>query len=105
MKNHLKDMYDYLVENQCDDVCVYDLSKEEQNCDFIYVATAKDVAHNKALALDVMKNFDMEKYPEGYHKGEWIIFDLGQCVVHLFVGVAREKYNLDKLWKSKKVAL
>ena len=105
MKDHLKDLYNYLAENNCRDINVYDLSKEDQGCDFIYVATSTDVAANKQLALAIMQEFEMEHYPEGYHKGEWIIFDFNQCVLHLFVDAARDKYNLDKLWQSKKLAI
>ena len=86
-------------------IAVYDLSAEEQSCDFIFVATVNNSANNKKLALSLMQEFNMEDYPEGFHKGEWILFDFGQCLLHLFVGSAREKYNLDKLWKSKKITI
>ena len=105
VKEHLKDLYNYLTEKKCKDISVYDLSAEEQNCDFIYVATINNAANNKKLAQIIMQDFEMEQYPEGYHKGEWIVFDFDQCVLHLFVGAAREKYNLDKLWQSKKMAI
>ena len=105
MKDHLKDLYNYLSEKQCQDINIYDLSKEEHGCDFIYVATTSNVAHNKKLAVSLMQDFGIENYPEGYHKGEWIIFDFSQCVLHLFVGAVRDKYNLDKLWQSKKMAI
>ena len=105
MKDHLKDLYNYLSDKQCKDISVYDLSKEEQTCDYIYIASVADVASNKNLALAIMRDFEMEVYPEGYHKGEWIVFDFQQCVLHLFAGEIRDKYNLDKLWKSKKMAI
>ncbi|MBQ8443938.1 MAG: RsfS/YbeB/iojap family protein [Clostridia bacterium] len=105
MKDHLKDLYNYLTEKDCKNVAVYDLSAEGQDCDYIYVASMSDAGNNKKLALSIMKDFEMTKYPEGFHKGEWIIFDFVQCVLHLFVETTREKYNLDKLWKSKKMAI
>ena len=105
VKEHLKDLYNYLSERRCKDISIYDLSEEDHGCDFIYVATCNNIANNKKLALSIMQDFEMEKYPEGYHKGEWIIFDFDQCVVHLFTGATRDKYNLDKLWQSKKMAI
>ena len=105
MKNHLKDFYNYLIDKDCKDVCVYDLTNEERPCDFIYIVTSEDFVANKNLALAIMNDFEMQTYPEGFHKGEWFVFDFNQCVLHLFVGAAREKYSLDKLWQSKKIAV
>lgn len=105
MKDHLKDLYEYLLEKKCKDVLVYDLSTEGQSYDYVYIATIKDAQQNKKLALEIMQDFEIESYPEGYYKGEWIIFDFNQCVLHLFVASARDKYNLDKLWQSKKIKM
>jgi len=105
VKDHLKDLYNYLAEKKCKDINVYDLVAEGQSFDYIYIATVSNIANNKKLASSIMQEFSIEKYPEGFHKGEWIIFDFGQCVLHLFIGSAREKYNLDKLWKSKKMSI
>lgn len=104
MKEHLQELFNYLVERKCKDLCVYDLSKEEQESDYIFVATLSSAEANKKLASVMMHDFEIEEFPEGFHKGEWIIFDFNQCVVHLFVGAMREKYNLDKLWQSKRIS-
>lgn len=105
MNQHIKDLYNYLDDKKCEHICAYDLTEENQQYDFICIATVADVTTNKALALTVMQDFEMKEYPEGYHKGEWIIFDFERCVLHLFVEATREKYNLDKLWQSKKMAI
>ena len=36
---------------------------------------------------------------EGYKKADWIIVDFGKVFVHIFQPKAREKYNVEKLWK------
>jgi len=35
---------------------------------------------------------------EGYARGEWILLDYGELVVHLFLEDAREFYRLEGLW-------
>ena len=99
----LTSLYEYLVEKKCKDVAVYDLSKEVQNYDYVVLATVSNVQNNKRLAMTIMEDIGLEKTPEGFNKGEWIVFDFGGLVVHLLIPQAREKYNIDKLWQSKKI--
>ena len=60
------------------------------------------IVENKKFADQMREDFKMEGDIEGYNKGEWIIFDFDDVIVHSFIPSAREKYNLDKLWKNKK---
>ena len=39
---------------------------------------------------------------EGYPRGEWILMDYGDFVVHLFMPASRAYYNLEKLWGDAK---
>lgn len=99
----LENLYNYLVEKKCKDVAIYDLSKEAQSYDFVVMATVSNAQNNKKMAGLIMEEMGLEINPEGYNKGEWIVFDFGQVVMHLLVPQAREKYNIDKLWQSKKM--
>ncbi len=103
MVEHLKELYDYLVEKKYKDVVVYNLSKEDLTFDYAIVATTSSVLNNKKIANIIMQDLGIEIYPEGYNKGEWIVFDFDKIILHLFVSASREKYNLDKLWQSKKM--
>jgi ribosome-associated protein len=101
----LKSIYQYLSERKCKDIAIYDLSKEGQNFDFVVMATISNVQNNKKLALNIMEDIGLEKQPEGFNRGEWIVFDFGGLVLHLLIPQSREKYNIDKLWQSKKISL
>lgn len=100
---NLQNILEYLSDKKCKDVCIYDLSKEGQSFDYLIVLTMSNVATNKKFAYQIMQDFGIEKFPEGFNKGEWIVFDFGEIVVHSFIQQAREKYNLDKLWQLKKI--
>ncbi len=101
----LKSIYEYLSDKKCKDIAIYDLSKEGQNFDYVVMATISNVQNNKKLASSIMEDIGLEKNPEGFNKGEWIVFDFGGLVLHLLVPQAREKYNIDKLWQSKKMSM
>ena len=105
MKEQLFSLQEYLKEKKYKDIAIFDLSKEEQTFDYGIIVSTPSVNYNKKLAALLMQDFGMENFPEGYNKGEWIVFDLDKIVIHSFVPAAREKYNLDKLWQSKKMVL
>lgn len=100
---NLKEIYNYFAEKKCKDIAVYDLSKEGQSFDYIVALTTSSVANNKKLAVQFMEDINLEKYPEGYNKGEWIVYDFDSIVIHSFVPTTRAKYNMDRLWQSKKI--
>lgn len=35
---------------------------------------------------------------EGYQRGQWVLMDFNDVVVHIFYKPAREFYDLDRLW-------
>lgn len=105
MDNSIDKVYDYLLDKKCKDISIYDLSNESQDFNLMFVASTLNPLTNKKIALQLMNDLGLTTYPEGYNKGEWIIFDLGEMVIHLFVASVREKYNLDKLWKAKKMII
>ena len=51
------------------------------------------------------EKYDYTEKIEGYFKGEWIVFDFPQITLHIFLQKVREKYNLDKLYKPKKISI
>ena len=103
MDDQIEKFYDYLLDKKCKDIAIYDLSADAENPAIIFVVTVSSAANNKKFASQVMLDMQLEYKPEGFNKGEWVLFDFGQCILHSFTPASREKYNLDKLWKSKRI--
>ena len=83
---------------------VYDV-EESGVSKFLVVATAVNVLENKKSATQLMLDLKFEDAVDGLHKGEWIIFDLDDIVLHLFASGFREKFNIDKLYKGREILI
>lgn len=94
---------DFITSQKGKEVEVYNTHEEATPSDFVIVQHFNNNLDNKKFADDFMKKFGIEDFPEGYNRGEWIIFDLGEVIIHSFVQDKRVKYNLDKLWQNKRV--
>ncbi len=105
MNERIKSLYEYLLDKKCKDIAIYDVSHEKLAFNFVFIVTCADCNTNKSLANQIMTDFNLEFLPEGYNKGEWIIYDFDDIILHMFVPALREKYNLDKLWQTKKINL
>lgn len=98
----IKNLVQILQDNKMKNVSVYDLSSEGEE-KYVVLSTSNKVLDSKKMADIIADKYDYEDKIEGYFKGEWIVFDFGQVTLHIFLQKIREKYNLDKLYKPKKL--
>ena len=94
-----------LEENKAKDIALFDTSVDNEEKQYIILANFPNCEQNKIFADKVMESFRLTSFPEGYHKGEWIIFLLDNIILHTFIPIKRGKYNLDKLYQNSKVNL
>lgn len=70
--------------------------------DYMVIATATSARHAKSLCdyvLDKAKAAGlMALGVEGAQGSDWVLIDLGDVIVHVMTGQAREFYQLEKLW-------
>lgn len=105
----IKELVAVLCDNKLKSVAVYDVSAGEAGAEkkFIVLATAANVQIGKKAADAIAEKYSYAGKIEGYFKGEWIVFDFenDNITLHIFLPKVREKYNLDKLHKPRKVVL
>lgn len=104
MDEKILEFYEYLVDKKCKDITLYANKNDDEN-QYIFVVTNASALSNKKFAQTIMDDFQIDTYPEGFHKGEWIVFDFGRVVLHSFIASVRDKYSLDKLYNAKKVTI
>ncbi|MEZ4845692.1 MAG: ribosome silencing factor [Bdellovibrionota bacterium] len=81
------------------EVRAVNVAKHCSYADYFLFVTATSSTHAQAIANALAASFPVPSNKiEGYQKGEWIIIDLGDILVHVFQKSFRQFYNLDKLW-------
>jgi len=92
-----------LDEKKATEITVMDVRGECPFADFLVIASARNSRHLKSLAQDVAKvghQFGHNCKIEGMDALEWLVADLQDVVVHLFLPDVREYFQLDRLWQS-----
>lgn len=101
---NIKELVSVLQENKIKQISLYDLSTQLEE-KYVLLTTSNKVTDSKKVADIIASKYDYQDKIEGYFKGEWIVFDFPQVTLHIFLPKVREKYNLDKLYKPKKISI
>jgi ribosome-associated protein len=96
-----------LVESELDQrkglrITTLDVRDKTTITDFMVVVSATSARHAKSLcdyvSVKVKENGVQPIGMEGQGGSDWVLLDLGDVVVHVMAGQARELYQLEKLW-------
>lgn len=92
-----------ILEKKALDVRVYDCRSLTPFMDYVIVASTTNLRQNNAIAQNLKDRireagFDTEIRMEGKADSRWVLVDLKEIVVHLFVKEERQVYQLDRLY-------
>ena len=94
-----------LADRQASDVLLLDLTALSAFTDYFVIATAENLRQMRAL-IDALREElagtapELNAQEEGTIESGWVLFDLGDVVVHLLSLERRVYYNLEELWSS-----
>lgn len=81
---------------------VLDLREVDAFTDYFVICTAANVRQAQAIADGIEERLKQQgvraAHTEGYDRGEWILMDYFDFIVHVFTRDAREFYALERLW-------
>ena len=85
-----------------EDVIVIDVGGRTILADTFVVVTGRSKIQTRAIADAVVEAAKDAAHAvsriEGYADGGWILIDLGNLIVHVFVPEERTFYNIERLW-------
>jgi ribosome-associated protein len=89
-------------EKKGEDVLALDLREADAFTDYFIVCTGQNRRQVQAIADAVEAALKAKKlrpsHVEGYERGEWVLLDYFDFVVHVFAPNARMFYGLERLW-------
>ncbi len=95
-------------EKKGDDVLALDLREADAFTDWFIVCTGQNRRQVQAIADAVEAALKARKlrpsHVEGYERGEWVLLDYFDFVVHVFAPNARMFYGLERLWGNARTA-
>ena len=81
-----------------------DLRGKSDIADYMVIATgqsSRQVATMADKLVEVAKKHGVKGVtPEGRAQADWVLFDAGDVIIHLFRPEVREFYNLEKMWNA-----
>lgn len=95
---------DFALEKKAKDPVILDIRDFSGICDYFVICSAQTERQTKAIHEGILKKCAKEKIDVNHCEVDkecrWILIDMFDVIVHIFVDEAREFYNLEYLWKS-----
>lgn len=86
------------------DICAIDVNGISSFTDIMVIATGTSDRHLRAMSDSVQDAARKAGHKalgvEGEGDADWVLVDLGDVVVHVMRQLARDRYQLEKLWST-----
>lgn len=93
-----------VLDKKAENVRVLDLSEISGFTDYFVICSGTSDRQVQSIADSIgffAKSNRAEVYStEGYSEGRWVLIDLGDVIVHIFLDALREYYDLETLWSD-----
>jgi ribosome-associated protein len=90
------------AEKKAENPVALDLRKVAAFTDGFVICTGAQRRQTQAIADEIVERLraagEKASHIEGYDRGEWILLDLSDVIVHVFTPETRSFYGLERLW-------
>lgn len=96
----------FASDKKAQDIVILDMRKLVNFCDYFVICSGNTARQVRAIAEHIDDEFEKLgmalHFKQGFKVSEWIVFDAGDVVVHIFEKDVRAFYGLEYLWKEAK---
>jgi ribosome-associated protein len=93
-----------LDQDKGEDVVVIDLHEKSTMADYMVIVSGRSSRQVSSMAEHLMERLKgagaSGLASEGLTRGDWVLVDAGDVIVHLFRPEVRSFYNLEKMWAA-----
>ena len=93
---------DFISDLKAEQIVVLHVNDITDITDYMIIASGNSTQHVRSIARNVRteaKKLGLEVFSaEGLDRGEWVLIDLGDVIVHVMLPEVRDYYQLEKLW-------
>ena len=104
-----KKIVEAAADKQATDVVLLDTRKICSFADYFVICSGESdrqlEAIHRAVVEALKEEGERHYHSEGTAVSGWMLLDLGNIVVHIFSGTAREFYQLESLWSAAPVVV
>lgn len=91
-----------LDEKKISDLTILDVGNSLAITNYFVIGTGMNLRHLQSVVDHLERTLKDSgvgrRGLEGYREGKWILMDLGDVVIHLFLAAERSFYDLELLW-------
>lgn len=91
-----------LEDDKAEHIVEIDLEGKADFASYMVIANGRSSKHISSMAAKLIKTLKdnglIGLKTEGEEKGDWILLDAFEVVVHLFKPEVREVYDIEKIW-------
>lgn len=105
----IKKLIDLIESKKGENIVVIDISNFLPIADYVIILTANSITHSKSLTKYILEFLNETEYKDILsHKNidlnnPWILIDVKDIIIHIFLKETREFYSLEKLYFKGKV--
>ncbi|CCQ90206.1 conserved hypothetical protein [Nitrospina gracilis 3/211] len=93
---------DAATEKKASNIILLDLRNRTDLTDYFLICSGNSKVQVQAIADNILEKTSGTPYDavaqEGYQQGNWVILDLGDMIVHIFLQEVRTHFDLERLW-------
>lgn len=100
LKDKVELIVGWLAEKKAENISAYDFAGKNSYTDYVIICEGQADLHVRAIGqyiLDMVKEHHFSLLSkEGIDYSHWVLVDLGEIIIHIFLPETREYYKIDE---------